>query len=296
MTPDIYVEALAHALGDEACTVEEAAARARLTSPAATLRRAGFVRHHVCSGATTAYHLAWRTMAQLRGCLDEVDVVVYAGASRTSAPRPLPATLDLGHATMLGLAEQGAAGALGALRIGAAVLRCEPAVRRVLCLAAHHVPEGERYEQAASLVSDGAAACLLSREPGAFRMIASHAIPHGASGHPSDDEAAGAHFPYMNRLIRTTLAAAGLGVGDLAWIVPQNTHAAVWTILARLLKIDYRRIWLGTLADVGHVVGADVLIGLQRLDAQAPLRRGDRALLVTAGPGTDWQSLLLEKR
>jgi len=317
MTQDIFVDALAHALGDESSTVEQAAERGRISSSAAYLRRAGFARHHVCGPATTAYDLAWRTAAQIRDRLDAVDVIVHAtclpqnaqldDGTRFATTRDvkdlmdfaasrLQAELDLGHATVIGLTQQACTGALGAVRIGVALLRNEPSVRRVLCITADRFPEGALYEQAYSLISDGGAACVLTREPAAFRVLASHAITNGALARASDDETVGAYFSYTHRLIRETLAKATVGVGDLAWIVPQNMNATAWTILARLLGIDCERVYFGTLPDVAHVISADNFINLQQLDAQARLRAGDRILLVMAGFGMHWQSLLLEKR
>lgn len=111
-----------------------------------------------------------------------------------------------------------------------------------------------------------------ARAPRGFRLLASHAITSRAS----DDEAIGACFSYTNRLVRDTLTKAGLGVDDLAWIVPRNMRPAIWDVLARLVGMDRRRVHLGMLPDVPHVAA------------------GDRVLLVTAGPGR-WEALLLEK-
>ncbi len=317
MIQDVFIDALAHVLGDQTHTVEQAAECGRIGSSAAALRRAGFARHHVCSPATTAYDLAWRTAAQLRGRLDHVDVIVHAtclpqnaqldDGTRFAATRDvkdlmdfaasrLQAALDLGHATVIGLTQQACTGALGAVRIGAALLRSEPAVRGVLCITADRFPEGALYEQAYSLISDGGAACVLTRAPGAFRVLVSHAITNGAPACASDDETVGAYFSYTHRLIRETLEKAALGVGDLAWIVPQNMNEKAWTILSRLLGIDRGRVYFETLPDVAHVISADNLINLQQWDGRGRLRTGDRILLVMAGFGMHWQSLLLEKR
>lgn len=317
MTRDVYMDGIVYALGDEPSTVERAAERGWITSSAEDLRRAGFARHHVCATSTTAYDLARRTAEQLGDRLDEVDVVIHAtclpqhaqlaDGTRFAATRDvkhlmdfaasrLQAELELGHATVIGLTQQACTGVLGAVRIGAALLRDEPALRRVLCITADRFPEGAFYEQAYSLISDGGAACVIGREPAAFRVLASHAITNGALAQASDDETVGAYFSYTHRLVRETLAKASLDVRDLAWIVPQNMNATAWTILARVLGIDRARIAQGTLADVAHVISADNLINLRHLDAEGRLEPGDRILLVMAGYGMHWQSLLLEKR
>lgn len=314
---DVFVHTFAYALGEHRRSVEEAAARGQTRSPAARLRRAGFARHHVCGRETSAYDLARRAAAAMRGELGTIDVIVYAtclpqnadvgdpaafAASRDvkdlmdfPASR-LQAELDLGGATAIGIDQQACTGMLGALRVGSALLRSEPQVRGVLCITADRFPDGAMYEQAYNLVSDGAAACILSREARGFRLLACHAITNGALGRASDDEVVSVYFTYTHRLVRETLAKIGLAIDAVDWIVPQNMNVTGWTILSRLLGIDRARVYSDTLADVGHVISADTLINLARLDASGAVRPGQRVLLVMAGYGLHWQAVLLEKR
>src|SRR5262249_60255884 len=100
----------------------------------------------------------------------------------------------------------------GPRRLVAAVPRSEPATGRVLCVTADRFPPGALYEQSYNLISDGAAACLVSSEPGSFRLVATHAITNGALAAASDDETVGAYFSYTHRAIQETLARAGLGL------------------------------------------------------------------------------------
>jgi 3-oxoacyl-[acyl-carrier-protein] synthase-3 len=82
--------------------------------------------------------------------------------------------------------------------------------------------------------------------------------------------------------------------GDLDWIVTQNTHEKAWQVLARLLAVDYARVWSPSLPDVGHVISADAIVNLSALLASGQVRPGQRIALVMAGFGLNWQGAVLE--
>jgi len=110
----------------------------------------------------------------------------------------------------------------------------------------------------------------------------------------SHDERVGTYFSYTRLLVAQTLERAGLDLADIAWFVPQNTNKAAWQIMARVLGVGVERVWQSTVADVGHVTAADNLINLAALVRSGRLRRGDRVLLLMAGHGLNWQSVILE--
>ena len=184
---------------------------------------------------------------------------------------------------------------LGALRLARSLIAAEPEIARVLCVTADRFPAGALYEQAYNLVSDGAAACVVSAGRGAFRVLACHAVTNGALARASDDETVGSFFSYALAAIRGALAKARLAIDDIDWIVPQNTHTAAWRILAGLLPFDYSRIHFPALAEAGHVISADNLINLDALAASGRLHAGERVLLFMAGYGLNWQCVILER-
>lgn len=315
MARDAYVSDIAYALGDRSESVEEAVARGVTRSAARDFRRAGFTRHHVCSERVGAYELACRAVAGIRDRLRRIDAIIYATAlpvnacldapgefARTRdvkhlmrfAASELQAEFGLSQAAVFGLDQQACTGALGALRLARSLIAAEPEIGRVLCVTADRFPAGALYEQAYNLVSDGAAACVVSAARGVFRILACHALTNGALVRASDDETAGSFFGYALAAVRGALAKARLAIGDIDWIVPQNTHAAAWRILAGLLPFDASRVYFPALADAGHVISSDNLINLRALAASGRLRRGDRLLLFMAGYGLNWQCVVLE--
>jgi 3-oxoacyl-[acyl-carrier-protein] synthase-3 len=259
-----------------------------------------------------------RAVAPLRAELTEIDSIVYAttlpcngnagderrfresGDVKHLMDFPvsrLQAELGLTRAQVFGLNQQACTGFLGAVSLARYVLAGEPAFARVLCLTADRFPEGALYEQAYNLISDGAAACIVQRERQAesFRILGSHAITNGAMSFASDDETMGQFFTYTHRLIQEALAKAGLSINRLRWIVAQNTNRAAWRVLSSLLRFDFERVWLPTLATVGHMISGDNIVNLRQLIADGRLERGDKLLLVMAGYGLNWQCLILEK-
>jgi len=315
---DFYVDDFVYALGDTKLHITESAAAGRLLSAADDLADAGFQWHHVCEPTTTAYDLARAATAQLTeggGPADGADAIVYATCLplNGNAGDPgewersrdvkhlmdfpasrLQADFGLDRAVVVGLNQQACTAMLGSLRLAGALLAAEPGWERVLCVTADRFPDGSIYEQAYNVISDGAAACVVSRQPAAFRLVTTHQITNGGLSAATDDETVGTYFSYVHRLIRETVARASLRAADLDWVVPQNTNQKAWQILARLVGIEHERVWLPSLPDVGHVISADNVINLSSLVASGQLRAGQKVLLLMAGFGLNWQAVILE--
>lgn len=184
---------------------------------------------------------------------------------------------------------------LGGLRLARTLLASEPETGRVLCVTADRFPAGALYEQSYNLISDGAAACIVSDSEAAFRLVACHAITNGAMSKASDDETAGSFFSYTHRTIQETLNKARLSIGDIDWIVPQNTNTKAWQILSRLIRFDFERVYFPSIAEAAHVISGDNIINLKQLMEEEKVKAGELLLLLMAGYGLNWQCTILEK-
>ncbi|HEY2981603.1 MAG TPA: 3-oxoacyl-[acyl-carrier-protein] synthase III C-terminal domain-containing protein [Anaerolineales bacterium] len=311
-----FVDHFSYALGNETRSVEETYRLDGITSTPAALISAGFRQHHVCRPGTTAYDLARAAVELIRLHLDDVGAIIYAtclpengtigDVATFAATRDVKHLMDfpashlqsefgLQHAAVIGLNQQACTGMLGSLRIARALLTSEPDLQRVLCVTADRFPDNALYEQTYNLISDGAAACIVSRHGGRFRILATHALTNGALATASDDETAGTFFSYAHRAITSVLQRACLSAEDIRWVVPQNMNVKAWQILARLLRIPEERICFPTMPDVGHVISGDNVINLCRLIDQDAIQSGDRLLLFMAGYGLNWQCVILEQ-
>jgi len=314
---DVFVDCFAYSLGERKLHVRESVADGRLLSAADDLESAGFRWHHICGPTTSAYDLAAAATAQLARAdqLAEIDAIVYAtclpGNGNAGDPAEWERTCDvkylmdfpasrlqadfgLRRAVVFGLNQQACTAMLGSMRIAAALLAAEPDWERVLCVTADRFPPGAVYEQAYNLISDGAAACVVSRRAAGFRLVTAHQITNGGLGRADDDETVGSYFSYIQRLVTETLARARLTADDLDWVVTQNTHDKAWQILCRLLRIDFGKVWCPSMPDVGHVISADNIINLEQLAAAGRVRPGDRIALVMAGFGLNWQCVIMQ--
>ena len=312
---DVFVSRLGWSLGGRCQSVEDAARREQLLSDPAALRQAGFATHHVCTEDESAYALARAALGRSGVEADKIDVLLYSTClpalgqeggetsfrhsrdvkdlMRFPAMR-LQAEHGLVRANVIGIHQQACTGMLGTLRVGRALMTAESGVNQVLCLTADRFPSGARYEQAYNLISDGAAACLLSRSRGDFRLLGVHHLSVGAMLEANDDQTAGSFFSYSCRIADELLAAAGMSMSELRWFVPQNLNRAALDVLTRLLELPADRVWCPDVARIGHVISADNVINLASLKASGRLQRGDRVLTSMAGFGSHWQAALLE--
>ena len=311
-----YLNRMAFALGEISRTVEAAGALGLLVSDAKALRDSGFDRHHVCAEATTAYDLGRRAVEPLHEDLSAIGAILYATCipqnanlgkaeefARTGDVKHLmdfpashlQADFGMDRAFVMGIGQQACTGLLGSLRMADLLLAGEPSLESVLCVTADRFPPGAKYEQAYNLISDGAAAMTVGRKPAGYRIVACHAHTNGAWAQASDDETVGTFFNYTHKLVKETLAKAGMAASDLAFIVTQNMNVKAWQILSRILGVDFDKVAFPTLAEAAHLISGDNIVNLMRLEESGRIRPGDRLLLLMSGYGLNWQGIILEK-
>ena len=313
---NVFLHDPVYALGDTTYSVDESVLASRTLSGADTLREAGFQTHHVCSPDTGVQDLAARTTAQLGERLDTVSTVIFStclpmnGSVGSFADfqesrdvkhlmdfpaSRLQAACGLQDTQIIGLNQQACTGMLGGIRLAKALLQAEADVDDILCITADRFPPDAIYEQSYNLISDGGAAVVISRLERGFRVIGCHQITNGALVQASDDEAVGTYFNYTHRLVQESLAKIDATIADIDWVIAQNMNVKAWQILARLLTFDADRVYFESLPDVGHVISGDNVINLRKLDDNDDIRPGEKLLMLMAGYGMNWQSVILEK-
>jgi 3-oxoacyl-[acyl-carrier-protein] synthase-3 len=313
-----FVDHFSYALGDDTFDLDQAVALKRTLTTAKALRDAGFVQHHVCRDGTNAYDLARRAVSPIADKLGDIGAIIYSTClpfngnigdeAKFRETRDVKHVMDfpvshlqadfkLDRAAAIGLNQQACTSQIGALRIAKALLADDASIGRILCVTADRFPQGAIYEQAYNLISDGASCCVVSNEPtpSGFRIVSSHHITNGALAQASDDETVGTYFNYTFRLLSEQAKKAGITMDAIDWIVPQNTNAKAWTIIARLLKVDPERVFLESIGDVGHIISSDNVVNMVRLQEKHTLKPGTKLLLFMAGFGLNWQSVILEK-
>jgi len=320
---DVYLHFPCYQLGDESWSIEEASSKGRLFSEMEQLKEAGFLKHHTCSKNISAYDLALQTGQQLKNkCLSagidfkNIGALIYATCLPQNAnigsinkyketrdikylidypASHLQADLEMDNAIVVGIDQQACTSMLGALRLAYMFLSTEQDMEHIICLTADRFPGDAVYEQSYNLISDGAAGILVSRNPGGYKLLATHQITNGAMAQASDDETVGHYFSYSSRLVRECVAKVNMCIQDLDYIVPQNTNRAAWQILSGLLPFDFSKVLMETLSEVGHCISGDNIINLKHLDDQNKFKSGDKILMLMAGFGLNWQCVIVEK-
>lgn len=313
--PEAYITQISAALGGHQQSLQQAASEGLLLSDSEALAKAGFVKHHI-SPEEDSYELARRSVLGLHFAPESIDAIVYSTCIPANATigeavinaeqrdvkvlmdfpaSHLQADFNMQQAQVMGINQMACTGVNAGIRTARMLMNDDPQIRNVLCVTADRFPQHAHYEQAYNLISDGALACLVSTQAGGYRIVAAHGITNGAMATADDEQTIGSFFSYSHRVIHECLQRAGIGLDELDWIVPQNTHRNAWRILAGLLPFAEEKIQFPTLAEVGHLISGDNLLNLQQLEHKHSIRPGEKVLLFSAGYGLNWHCLLLEK-
>ena len=301
---EAFLDRLSYSLGDEALSVDEEHARGRLSSPANVIKEAGFAQHYACREGTSAYDLSKRAVEKIKNDLGAVDAIVYASMFPVVKGSEIEQLLDfpaarlqvefgLKGAQIFGVNQQACAGSLAAIRFARALLLAEPEIGRILCVSSDRFPEGAHYERHYNLISDGAAAFLMSRNKAGFRVLACHSVVDGSliSGQSSGSMGGLSH---ARESIEGVLAKANRSINDVRWIVGENTIPKLWQFLSRAIRCRFEQVYIPSLPEIGHAISADSIVNLKRLRDEGKVSSGDKILLFASGFDHIWQSVLLE--
>ena len=208
----------------------------------------------------------------------------------------LQSGLDLPHASVMGINQIGCASIFAAMRVARGLLAAEEDLESVLCVAADKFPPGQPRDLAYNLVSDGACAALVRRNPSRNRIVECAQVTKGAlwdSG-SIENEIIASYFPTATSLIERTLRKAGVTIDDIALVIPHNVSLRSWEILGRLIGCPDERIYTANIARVGHTIASDTLLNLEDATAAGKIQKGDLLLLFTFGYGSNWVSMIVE--
>ena len=319
---DVGLRAVAAVLPPRTRNVDELQRGGLLVSDVAVLEELGFEKVHVCDATHDvgwlALESARRAMAQARVEPAETDVLIWASAlgethvqnPGLAARRPieellgqfhyraswLQEELQLDHARVTAVAQQGCAGMFSALSTAHALLVSDPSLRNILCVGVDALPEGAPREILYNLISDAACAVVLSRENLQCRWRSFHQVSKGYYWNivEKQKEIIASYFPTSRAVIRELLDKAGIGASAVRWILPTGVSKSSWDILANIASLDSNRIYRAP-ANFGHTIAADNLLHLESLLASKKARAGDQLLLFTYGFGSTWCGLILEK-
>ena len=300
--------------------LSDLAGQGLLTSSPEVLSGFGFDRAYVCDESCTAEQMALAAaqlaLADAGLQPDQIDLVIWASARAENHVCASPAVgkrrssvldgfryssawlqneLDLGHADVMAVAQQGCSTMFSALRVAHAILSTDPGRQHALCVAADALPHGAHREILYNVISDAACAVVVSRGCNTERWVGYRQLSKGGYWDPSacGPEIIAAYFPTARAVIAQLLSDHCLATSDVDVVVPTGVNRASWDILIRLIGIPAERIYEG-LPSFGHTLTSDTFLFLQALRREKRLEPCAKVLLFTDGFGSSWSAILLE--
>jgi 3-oxoacyl-[acyl-carrier-protein] synthase-3 len=98
---------------------------------------------------------------------------------------------------------------------------------------------------------------------------------------------------HMTRAARTALARAGLGIGDVRWVIPHQANLRIISAIAERLEAPLDR-FVVNVEKYGNTSGASVGIALDEAARDGRLQKGDLVLLLVFGGGFTWGAMVVE--
>jgi 3-oxoacyl-[acyl-carrier-protein] synthase-3 len=269
------------------------------------------------TGLQMATRAALRALATSGHTAQELSLLTLAAVMPdTEETFPMPAChvqrilgADKARAVELGA---GSAGDLAGLLAAAEHLTADPTAQAAMAVAASCMTGTDRQVSPDQIVTDGAAALVLTRRPGRARLVAtSHAaapelevITHmNLTTSERKTVIDNLAKPFLNTMRDKTREAVGLvldeahsSVEKLARVVlPGAGIPFLTTVITLPLGLDLADTTWPFSRHLGHVGPCDHLLGLDHLLQTDPnLKPGDQILIVGMGVGWRWICALIE--
>ncbi|MGV9295815.1 hypothetical protein [Amycolatopsis sp. NPDC003676] len=156
----------------------------------------------------------------------------------------------------------------------------------VLLVTADAVGDGARYlPSSTTVLSDGAAACLVTSEPAgkSFKVLGLASSFHADKGAPSGLVNAKGIVALVRRAVAGAFAELPVSAESCRFLLTGHYGRTTCALLALAARVDPKNVYRPLADEMGHCFAADVLAGLGRLAQDPAGEPGDVVLLVTTG-------------
>ncbi|WP_227979788.1 3-oxoacyl-[acyl-carrier-protein] synthase III C-terminal domain-containing protein [Nocardia spumae] len=297
---NVYLHGIAYAVGAR----EPIASLPPLRADPALLRdMRGLGLNHYCRAEQSPLELAAEvvsaTLARVPVDAAEIDLLIYATSSPESGTLAGGEFLrfcerfGLTRATPIGVTLAECANFGSALRIAHSLVAAGSA-RNVLVITADACPDPDAriLRDAVSVLSDGAASCLItSAHPSRIEVLGANQGTNQLIRVATMPALAGLTKRGLSRAVADMLDRAGLDRGDVRRIIANNVNEEAVRFMAESAGLEHDLCYLDNVGDYAHVHSADNLINLQTYleDGVAP---GEVVMTISHGFGT-WGVALL---
>lgn len=247
-------------------------------------------------------------LAELRGREHLVRYVMHARATPVVVPYPvnplreLCLSLGLGRAVSFAVTHHACASSMLAIDLAGRLLAADTDRDALaLVLAGEKVfTRDARLLPGISVFGEAAAACLVRAEGPRDRILAYASSTRGEFfGRLADDPAMAARYEeeypaLLDGVIGAALSRAGLGIGEIALLLPHNVNVMSWRKLCRRNGFPLDRVLLDNVPVTGHAFCADMFVNYTTAVARGLLRPGVRYVIAGAGLGATFSAMVVE--
>ncbi|GAA2868775.1 3-oxoacyl-ACP synthase [Actinoplanes cyaneus] len=252
---------------------------------------------------------AMSALPELRGREDRIRYVMHARSMPVVAPYPVNPLLEacrkvgLEHAEIFSVSQHACASALLAVHLAGTMLATtgDPDARALVVGADKAFTASAQAVVAAGVMGESASAVLVRAGGDRDRVLGYATRTHGRyyQGPWMPDELGVEfqdHYPdALAEVIEAAVRSAGLGIDDIALILPHNVNRMSWMRVLRLLGIrGADRLYLVNQADIGHCFCSDSFLNHETARLTSRLRRGDHYVMTAVGLGATFSAMVLE--
>jgi 3-oxoacyl-[acyl-carrier-protein] synthase-3 len=237
---------------------------------------------------------------------ESVDAVIMFYTAFTTSLEPntvvgrIQRELGLKRAIGFSIWEQYCASIITAMRVAQAMIRTSEARTILLVGADCFFGSTNRAIDGITIQGEGSSAIIVKGDCATNRLVAITSHVDGSfyrtSGcTPEDLERFNlVYFLATTRIIQRTLKKSNLTLDDISLIIPHNINLSSWDRVLAMLKCDKGKLFAENVKKHGHVFGSDIVINLHDAINSSNLRKGEYALLVTAGLGASWGCAIIQ--
>ncbi|SCW88827.1 3-oxoacyl-[acyl-carrier-protein] synthase-3 [Rhizobium mongolense subsp. loessense] len=149
-----------------------------------------------------------------------------------------------------------------------------------------NVPLADRYVPGCTLMGEAYCGLIVDREDDGWRFepIVLHIKPEFYFGRAGTPQQMNAFFSSHSSMVKAALDEAGFDWLGPAPLLPHNVNRLAWQQLCRDYRLDYDRVDLSLLPDVGHCYTSDPFLLLSELLSRADTD-ANAATLISVGMG-----------
>jgi 3-oxoacyl-[acyl-carrier-protein] synthase-3 len=216
--------------------------------------------------------------------------------------RELCRSLGLSHAVSFAVTHHACASTMLAIDLAGRLLAADgdPDALALILAGEKAFTRDARLLPGISVFGEAAAACLVRSEGPRDRILAYASSTRGEFfGRLADNPAMATRYEeeypaLLGGVIQAAVSRAGLGIEEVALVLPHNVNVMSWRKLCRRIGFPVDRVLLDNVPVTGHAFCVDTFLNYTTAAARGLLRPGVRYVIAGAGLGATFSAMVVE--